>query len=111
MTHVSFDNFAALQIVLGTIKSVETIPNTDKLLRLEVDIGEAEHRQVVSGIREFYPDPQVLVEKQCPFVVNLESRTIRGFESQAMILAAHADTVGFTLLQPEEQFPPGTPVK
>ncbi len=69
-----------------------------------------EPRQIVSGIRTFFEDPQVLVGKTCPFLVNLEYRTIRGFESQGMILAA-GDENGFTLLEASNPLSPGSKVK
>ncbi len=110
MSEISFDEFIKLDIRIGTIMSVEIVEDADKLLKLMVEVGEAEPRQIVSGIREFFPDPQYLVGKQCPFVVNLAPRVIRGLESQGMILAAnHEDT--FALLNPHTPLPAGTKVK
>lgn len=106
---VTYDDFSKLEIKIGTIKSVEIVPDADKLLRLLVDVGEAEPRQIISGIREFFDDLDFLVEKQCPFVTNLQPRVIRGLESQGMILAAsHDDT--FSLLIPHNELPSGTKV-
>ena len=107
---VSFDQFSALTIALGTIESVEVVPKADKLLRLMVNVGEEKPRQIISGIREYFPDEQVLVGVQCPFVLNLEPRTIRGYESQGMILAAHHDAT-FALLRPDVLLPPGTTIR
>ena len=107
---INYEQFAALDIAIGTIVTVEVVEGADKLLRLEVEVGEESPRQIISGIREYFEDPQFLVGKQCPFVLNLEPRTIRGFESQGMILAAdHEDTFG--LLIPHNQLPSGTRVK
>ncbi len=106
---IQYDDFAKLDIALGTIVSVELIEGADKLLKLSVDIGEETPRQILSGIREFFHDPQVLVGRQCPFVVNLAPRTIRGLESQGMILASLADDI-FALLEPSVMLPPGTRV-
>ncbi len=64
----------------------------------------------MAGIREFYPEPEALVGKQSPFLVNLEPRTIRGFESQGMILAG-GDTDMFAMLQPAMPVTPGTSVR
>jgi methionyl-tRNA synthetase len=64
----------------------------------------------VSGIREYFPDHEVLVGRSCPFLVNLETRVIRGEESQGMILAAGEDD-NFSLLQPDNKLPPGTLVQ
>lgn len=83
---ISIDEFKKVEIRVGEIRSAEKVPDTDKLLRLVVNFG-TEERQVVSGIAEFFPDLAQLVGKRCPFITNLEYRTIRGLESQAMILA------------------------
>ena len=108
---ISYDDFAKLQIVLGKILSVEAVPDADKLLRIMVDVGEETPRQIVSGIRTFFEDPQVLVGKTCPFLTNLEYRTIRGFESQGMILAAGTGENDFSLLEASNPLPPGSKVK
>jgi methionine--tRNA ligase beta chain len=97
---ISIDEFKKVDIRIGKILTVEVVPDTDKLLRLEVDFNEEAPRQVVSGIREFFEDPEVLVGKKCPFVTNLEPRTIRGLESQAMIFAASTDEGVFSILEP-----------
>lgn len=104
---ISYDDFAKLEITIGEIKEVEIVENADKLLKLTVDVGEDEPRQIISGIREYFEDPQSLVGKKCPFLTNLEPRTIRGFESQGMILAAHHDDT-FALLLPHQDLPAGT---
>ena len=106
---VPFDQFAALDIRIGTIESVAIVPDTDKLLQLTVAVGEDAPRTIVSGIREFFPDEQVLVGRQCPFVLNLPQRNIRGVVSQGMILAAGEDT--FSLLHPDTALSPGTPIR
>lgn len=107
---ITYDDFAKLDIALGTILSVEQVEGADKLLKLMVDIGEETPRQIISGIREYFEDIQVLVGKQCPFVVNLQPRVIRGFESQGMILASNFEHT-FALLLPHNQLPPGTRVR
>lgn len=110
MEHISYDDFAKLSIRIGTITAVEVVPDADKLLKLTVDLGEESPRQIISGIREFFADPQVLVGQQCPFLANLAPRTIRGLESQGMILAASTDDA-FALLHPGAPLPPGTIVR
>ncbi len=112
---ISYDDFAKLDIAIGIITAVELVEGADKLLRLSVDVGEQEEdgtprmRQIISGIREFYPDIQVLVGKRCPFLVNLQPRMIRGLESQGMILAADTEDM-FALLSPDASLPAGTRV-
>lgn len=107
---ITYDDFAKLEIKLGTITAAEIVPEADRLLKLTVDIGEAAPRQIISGIRDYVTDPTTLVGKQCPFLTNLEPRTIRGLESQGMILAASTDTT-FAFLESSELLPPGTLVQ
>ena len=110
MEQISYDDFAKLEIKIGTILSVEVVPEADKLLKLSVDVGEETPRQIISGIRTYFEDPQVLVGRQCPFLTNLAPRTIRGFESQGMILAASNEDA-FALLYPHTQLTAGSKVK
>ena len=107
---ISYDVFAKLEIKIGVIKTVEVVENADKLLRLTVDVGEEEPRQIISGIREYFDEPEWLLGKQCPFITNLEPRVIRGFESQGMILAGNSGET-FALLLPHQELPPGTLLK
>jgi methionyl-tRNA synthetase len=110
MDMVTYEEFAKLEIRIGEIKTVEVVEGADKLLKLTVDVGEATPRQIISGIRTYFDDPQWLVGKKCPFLTNLEPRTIRGFESQGMILAAsHEEVLG--LLFPHQNLPVGTRIK
>ena len=104
---ISFDQFMAVEIKLGTIEAVEVVENADKLLKLTVNLGEEAPRQIVSGIREFYEDEQELVGKQCPFITNLAPRKIKGLVSQGMILAGEEDGV-LAILNPSNQLPAGT---
>jgi len=104
---ISYEDFAKLDIAIGTILAVEMVEGTDKLLKLTVDVGEESPRQIISGIKEYFTDVEVLVGKQCPFVVNLQPRVIRGFESQGMILAALHEDI-FSLLLPFNTLPSGT---
>ncbi len=105
---ISIDDFSKLEIKIGTILSAEKIENADKLLKLEVDFGE-EKRTIVSGIAQFYK-PEDLVGKQCPFIINLEPRMLRGIESQGMILAADVDSSS-VLMHPDKEVPAGTKVR
>lgn len=107
---ISYDDFAKLDIAIGLITAVEIVEDADKLLKLTVEVGEETPRQIISGIRMYFDDPQALVGTKCPFILNLEPRVIRGFESQGMILAANAEDT-FALLVPSNQLPAGTRVK
>lgn len=108
---ISFEDFKKVDIAVGKILSAEKVPDTDKLLRLSVDLGEENPRQIVSGISMYFPDCSILVGKKCMFVANLEPRVIRGLESQGMILAVSTDDGNFSLLTPNEDIPAGTRAK
>lgn len=118
---ISIEDFKKIDIRLGQILSVEKVPDTDKLLKLSVDLGsifvgenneeKRDIRQIVSGIASYFPDFNVLIGKKCMFVANLEPRIIRGHESQGMILALSTDDGAFSLLEPEDNIPVGTRAK
>jgi len=105
---INIEDFKKLELKLGQILSVEKVPDTDKLLKLSVDMGEEQPRTIVSGISEYFPDEQQLINKKVMFVANLEPRTIRGIESQGMILALSTEEGGFSLLSPINDLPAGT---
>jgi len=63
---ITFDEFKKAEIKIGTILSAEKVPEADRLLKLMINIGEENPRQILSGIAEYYPDPAVLVGKQVP---------------------------------------------
>lgn len=107
VAEISFDDFIKVEIKIGTIVAVEIVEGADKLLKLAVDVGESESRQILSGIREYFEDEQSLVGRQCPFITNLAPRKIRGFESQGMILAGEGGDT-FSLLHPSTELPAGT---
>lgn len=107
---VSYDDFAKLDIRIGTIVAAELVPETDKLIKCTIDFGEFGTRTIVSGIAQFRA-PESLVGKQCPYIVNLTPRVLRGVESQGMLLAASPGGEGFALLHPDTEVPPGTKLK
>jgi methionyl-tRNA synthetase len=84
---ISIDQFKAIEIRVGKVLSAERVPDTDKLIKCMVDLGEGTPRQILSGIAGTFPDPTVLVGRQFPYVANLAPRTIKGLESNGMILA------------------------
>jgi len=106
----SFEDFSKIEMHAGTIVSVETVPETDKLLKLTVDFGEETTRTVVSGIRLHFPESEVLIGTQRLFVTNLETRIVKGIESQAMILGLDTEE-GYVLLQPQQTVPNGSRVR
>ena len=84
---IPFDDFIKLDLRVATIKACEPHPNADRLLKIQLDDGSEEGRQVCAGIRQWY-EPEALIGKQVVIVANLEPRKIRGELSQGMILAA-----------------------
>ncbi|HET8581545.1 MAG TPA: methionine--tRNA ligase subunit beta [Candidatus Paceibacterota bacterium] len=106
---ITYDDFAKVEIRIGTIKAAERIEGADKLLKCTVDFGELGERTIVSGIASWYA-PEDLVGKQCPYVVNLAPRVLFGVESQGMLFASSPDG-GCALLHPDRPVPPGTKTK
>ena len=84
---IAFDLFAKLDLRVATVLAAEPHPNADKLLKLKLDDGTPEGRQVCAGIKAWY-DPASLIGKQVVIVANLEPRMLRGEVSHGMILAA-----------------------
>jgi methionyl-tRNA synthetase len=109
MSFISLDEFRKGEIKIGTVRSAERVPETDKLLRLEVDFGEGNLRQILSGIAE-YVEPSVLVGRQFPFITNLEPRIIRGLVSNGMILAV-GEGDAFALLSPTRPVSAGSRIR
>jgi len=105
---ISIDEFSKIEVQVGTVRSAERVPETDKLLRLMVDFGEeGGPRQIVSGIAAYVPEPETLVNRQLAFVTNLAPRMIRGLESNGMLFAVGASET-FAFLAPDREIPPGT---
>lgn len=107
---ISIDDFKKVEIRAGKILSVEGIEGSDKLLKLEVDFAEERSRQVLSGIKKYFPDPNVLVGITCAFVTNLEPREMMGLKSEAMIMAVSGENF-FSLLKLDDGVLPGNLVK
>ncbi len=102
--NIKLDEFKKLDIRIGEILNAEKVENADKLLKLEADFGEFK-RQIVSGIAENF-NPEDLIGKKLPFILNLEPRTFRGVESQGMLLAViHEDRA--VLLEPQDDVKAG----
>ncbi len=97
---ITYEDFTKLDIRIGTIIDAELVPETDKLIKCTVDIGETGTRTIISGLAE-HISPEDLIGNQYPYVCNLAPRTIRGVESQGMILAVSTDD-GFALLCPDK---------
>ena len=129
MEYVTYEEFKKMDMRVGTIRAVEPVEGTDKLLKCQIDFGETaacaespegdsahdmpvpKLRQIVSGIREFFPEYEKLVGKQVLYIVNLEPRTIRGVESQGMLMAVDGKDGKPVFLTPEFEVNPGTKVR
>ena len=98
---IKFEDFAKVDMRIGTIVSVENIEGSEKLLKLMVDFGEFGQRQILSGIKQWFK-PKSLVGKQVIFVVNIEPRKMMGLESQGMILAVESEGK-ITLISPKKK--------
>ena len=84
---ITIDDFIKVELRVGEIKVAERVPNADKLLRFEVDLGEEKPRQILAGLAEWY-EPEKLIGRKVVVVANLKPRKMRGLESQGMICAA-----------------------
>ncbi len=95
--YITIDDFAKVELRVGQILTAERIPKADKLLRFTIDLGEAEPRQILAGIAQYY-EPEKLIGRKVIVVANLAPRKMRGLESQGMILAASVGEEGRPVL-------------
>lgn len=105
---ITFDDFDKLDIRIGTIIEAEAVPETEKLLKLTIDLGE-EKRTLVAGIADEYK-PEDIKGKQIPILTNLEPKIIQGIESQGMILAVDTDGKAI-LLHPDKEVSNGSKIR
>lgn len=105
---ITIDDFKKIELKTAKIISAERIEGSEKLLKLEVDLGK-EKRQIIAGIGKAY-NPEDLVGKEIIIVANLEPRSLMGLESQGMILAANAES-GPVLLMPDKEVAFGTDIR
>lgn len=103
---VSFEEFKKFDLRVAKVIEAEKVEDSEKLLKLQVDLGE-EKRQIIAGIQKNY-NPEELVNKEIIIIANLEPKTIFGLESQGMLLAAENGKLA--LLQPDKEILPGTKI-
>ena len=103
---VSIDDFAKLDLRLATVLAAEPVPESDKLLRLTLDVGEAKPRTVFAGIKKHCP-PETLPGAQVVMVANLAPRKMRFGVSEGMVLAAQGPDGALALLRPSAPLPNG----
>ena len=106
---VSIEDFQRITLRIGVVVSAEDHPNADRLLVLHVDVGEASPRQLVAGIKGIYQTSE-LVGKHVVVVTNMKTATLRGVESQGMVLAASQGS-SLSLVTPEHPILAGSIVK
>ena len=107
--NITYEQFAAMDIRVGTVLEAELVPKTSKLMKLKIDTG-FDQRTVVSGIAEHFK-PEEVVGRQVSILVNLEPRTLRGIESQGMILMAENSDGKLDFVQPGSKLANGSQVK
>jgi len=105
-SRISIEDFAKVDMRVGQVVAAERVRGADKLLRLEVDIGEGKPRTVVAGIAEAYP-PEQLIGRKVVIVANLQPRKLRGIESDGMVVAATPEGGLPVLIGPWEDVPVG----
>lgn len=106
---MTLDEFKQSDLRVGKILSAERVDGSEKLLRLQVDLGESEPRQIVSGIAKAYT-PEELAGKSVVIIANLDPRMMMGFESRGMLLAASDADGKPVVLTLEREVAPGTKV-
>lgn len=105
---IAYNDFKKIELKAGTILVAKRVEGSEKLLRLELDLG-VEKRQIIAGIGKSY-EPAVLIGKQIIIVANLEPRTMMGLESQGMLLAASSES-GPILLTTDAEVPDGSEIR
>ena len=114
---MTIDEFQKADLRVGKVVSAERIEGSEKLLKLQVDIGTlsqdsseaSELRQILAGIAKTHA-PEELVGKEIIIIANLEPRMMMGMESRGMILAAHGGNGEPVLIAPEREVPPGSKI-
>ena len=107
---ITYDEFMRTELRVAVVKAAEKVEKADKLLKLTVDVGEAEPRTIVAGIAQAYPDPAALVGRRIVVVANLAPRALRGITSHGMLLAA-GEPPNLTVVTVGDSIAAGTRVK
>lgn len=104
---IKFDTFDSVEIKVAEIKAADFVEGADKLLKFRLDAGDDQDRQILSGIREYYPEPSQLVGRKVLIVANLKPRKLRGEISQGMILSTET-TQGLEVVFVDDALPNGS---
>ncbi len=106
---IPFEVFEKIDIRVGLVKACEKVKKADKLLKFTIDDGSESLRTIVSGIAKYY-SPEDLIGKRVCFIANLAARTLKGIESQGMILSAEDADGTLKVITPEKEVKPGSQV-
>lgn len=114
MEYISWEDFAKVQIQLGTVTAAEVPEGSEKVIKLTVDFAEGQPRTIFAGIKKWFA-PETLIGKQLPFVTNIAPRRMGSLgESQGMLVAAAGiidDEEQISLLEPSVRLPDGSEVR
>jgi len=105
---INIEDFKKIDLRVAKVLKAEKVENSDRLLRLEIDLG-FEQRQILAGIALQY-QPEEMIGKQIIVVANLAPRMLRGLESRGMLLAASDSTGQISLLTPSKDSEPGAKI-
>lgn len=106
---ITYDDFVKLDLRVAKILNAERVEGSEKLIKLQLDVGELGEKQIIAGIGTVYA-PETLIGKQIIIIANLEPRKLMSHESNGMLLAAN-DENGPIILTPEKETLPGTKIK
>ena len=110
MSEITIEDFMKLDLRVAKVKEAEAVEEADKLLKLELDLGELGNKTVFAGMKQAYK-PEELINKMVICVNNLKHRKMRFGTSEGMILAAGDDEIGIFILSPDQGAKPGMQVR
>lgn len=108
-SQIKYDVFDKVELKVAEVKACSKVEGADKLLKFRLDAGDEADRQILSGIAEYYPEPEKLIGKKVVIVANLKPRKMRGEISQGMILSAEKDGK-LEIVPAPESVPNGSPI-
>ena len=110
MSEITIEDFMKLDLRVAKVKEAEAVEEADKLLKLELDLGELGNKTVFAGMKQAY-EPEDLINKMVICVNNLKHRKMRFGTSEGMILAAGDDEIGIFIISPDQGAEPGMQVR
>lgn len=107
---IKYEDFDKVELKIAEVIDCKKVKGADKLLQFRLDAGDEQHRQILSGIAEFYPDPAALIGKKVVIVANLKPRKMRGEVSQGMILSAESPEGKLQIVEAPKEMPNGASI-